>query len=276
MVQRSMTRWTRRTALAAMGAALATGRAVAAAPADADPWPALAAQIFRGHALQDGADVVAIDAPYRAEDAAIVPVTIRTLLPPHDQRRVERLTLVIDQNPSPLVAAFTIGAGSGVNRIATHVRVNDYTDMHVVAALSDGRLYVTKRYVKAAGGCSAPAMKQEHDPIPLGTMRFRQFPAGTDGTSAGLREAQLMIRHPNYSGLQMDQVTRLYIPARFVKALKLWQGDALLFGMEGGISISENPQFRFTYRPNGAKSFRAEAEDTKGLVFKGEWPVASV
>ena len=27
------------------------------------------------------------------------------------------------------------------------------------------------------------------------------------------REAQLLIRHPNYSGMQMDQVTRLYVPA---------------------------------------------------------------
>lgn len=275
MVQSNMTHWTRRSALAALGSTLAAGRAGAQAPAESDPWPALAAQIFHDRKLEDGTSVVAIDAPYRAEDAAIVPVTISTKLPPQDSRRVERITLVIDQNPSPLVAAFTIGAGSGVNRIATHVRINDYTNVHAVAALSDGRLYVTRRYVKAAGGCSAPAMKQEHDTIPLGTMRFRQFPAGIDGTPPGLREALLMIRHPNYSGLQMDQVTRLYIPAYFVRTLKVWQGDALLFGMEGGISISENPQFRFTYRPNGAKSFHAEAEDTKKKVFKGEWPVAS-
>jgi len=42
--------------------------------------------------------------------------------------------------------------------------------------------------------------------------------------------------------------------------------------MDGGISISENPSIRFSYRPNGAKSFRAEVIDTNDRVFRGEWP----
>ncbi len=82
--------------------------------------------------------------------------------------------------------------------------------MHAVAELSDGKLYVATRFVKAAGGCSAPALKMTADAIPLGTMRFRLLPA---------HEAQLMIRHPNYSGMQMNQLTRLYIPAEFVQTL---------------------------------------------------------
>ena len=58
-------------------------------------------------------------------------------------------------------------------------------------------------------------------------------------------------------------------------ALKIWQGDDLIMRMEGGISISEDPNFRFTYLPNGAKNFRAEATDTKSKVFKAEWPAES-
>jgi sulfur-oxidizing protein SoxY len=41
--------------------------------------------------------------------------------------------------------------------------------------------------------------------------------------------------------------------------------------MEGGISISEDPNIRFTYVSNGAGTFRAEARDTSGHVFKKEW-----
>jgi sulfur-oxidizing protein SoxY len=41
--------------------------------------------------------------------------------------------------------------------------------------------------------------------------------------------------------------------------------------MEGGISISEDPNIRFTYVANGAKRFRAEAKDTEGHVFRNEW-----
>ena len=58
-----------------------------------------------------------------------------------------------------------------------------------------------------------------------------------------------MVRHPNNSGLQRDQVTLLYIPAHFVDELSVWQGDALLFSMVGGISISEDPNFRFDFIP---------------------------
>jgi len=90
-----------------------------------------------------------------------------------------------------------------------------------------------------------------------------------------MREAQIMIQHPNHSGLQMDQVTHLYIPPFFIHAVKIWQGDDLLLTMEGGISMSEDPNIRFAYRPNGSSTFRVEATDTKGHVFKGEWPAMS-
>jgi sulfur-oxidizing protein SoxY len=43
--------------------------------------------------------------------------------------------------------------------------------------------------------------------------------------------------------------------------------------MEGGISISEDPNIRFTYVSNGAKQLRAEAKDTEGRVFQREWKV---
>ena len=82
-----------------------------------------------------------------------------------------------------------------------------------------------------------------------------------------------MIGHPNNSGLQMDQVTQLYIPAFFVNELHIWQDDSPVLAMEGGISISEDPNIRFTYVADGAKHFRAEAKDTDGHVFRNEWEV---
>jgi sulfur-oxidizing protein SoxY len=184
--------------------------------------------------------------------------------------------LVIDDNPVPLAAAFTFGDQGGVSAISTRVRVNSYTNVHAVAELSDGNLYVVKTFVKASGGCSAPAAKNADEAAAnLGQMRFRVFAKPTDGPASAPREAQIMIRHPNNSGLQRDQVSLLYIPARFVDELHVWQGDALLFRMEAGISISEDPNFRFTYIPNGAATFKVEAKDIDGKVFRGEWPAAS-
>ncbi len=262
----------RRALLAGVAIAAIGDRALAQAPAQDDPWPSLAAQIFEDRPLRDGGAIVAIDLPYRAEDAALVPLTVRLTLPPGDKREVRAITCVIDQNPSPLAVAWSPGSSSGLRTIATRVRIDSYTNVHVVAELSDGQLYANQRFVKAAGGCSAPAAKQSADAIPPGTMRFRQFPPAPNAVS-GLREAQLMIRHPNYSGMQMDQLTRLYVPAHFIKSVHLWQGDDPLLVIESGISISENPEYRFDYRPNGATRFRAEAEDNEGKVFKDQWSV---
>jgi len=42
----------------------------------------------------------------------------------------------------------------------------------------------------------------------------------------------------------------------------------------GGISISEDPNLRFSFAPNGAHMIHAEAKDTGGATFHGEWPVS--
>jgi sulfur-oxidizing protein SoxY len=262
--------------VAALAAALGCGAARSTLAAEpADPWPELARDIFNARPLADGAGLIAIDMPYRAEDAAIVPVTLRATLPPGDPRTVKAITLVIDQNPAPVAATFQIGAGAGVTMISTRVRVDSYTNVHAVAELSDGKLYVSTTFVKASGGCSAPTTKNlEQANVDLGQMRFRQFARSSDGPATGPLEAQIMIRHPNNSGLQRDQVTLLYIPAFFIRTLRVLQGDQLVLAMEGGISISQDPNIRFSYVPNGA-AFQVETVDTSGHVFKGAWPAQS-
>jgi sulfur-oxidizing protein SoxY len=256
----------------ALAAALLCGAArPALAVEPADPWPELARDIFNGRPLADGAGLIAIDMPYRAEDAAIVPVTLRATLPQGDPRTLKAITLVIDQNPAPVAATFQVGAG--VTMISTRVRIDSYTNVHAVAELSDGQLYASTTFVKASGGCSAPTAKNaDQANADVGQMRFRQFAKPSDGPVSGPREAQIMIRHPNNSGLQRDQLTLLYIPAFFIKELRVRQGDQLVLAMESGISISENPNVRFSYLSNGATTFRVEAVDTDGHVFTGEWP----
>jgi sulfur-oxidizing protein SoxY len=236
-----------------------------------DSWPEIANNAFNDRPLADGSKLITLDMPVRAEDAAVVPVTMRVNLPPDDARTLKSLTLIIDENPSPVAATFNVGPG--VAMISTRVRVNSHTKVHAVAELSDDRLYVVDTYVKASGGCSAPMANAAEDTAKIGQMQFRQFAkAGAEPTSTP-REAQIMIRHPNNSGLQRDQVTLYYIPLFIVRQLRVWQGDQLVLEMDGGISISENPNIRFSFAPNGASTFRAEAVDTNGHVFKGEWPV---
>ena len=261
---------TRRQTLASLALLSATGgRAFAEDDQEPDSWPDLVHLFFNDAPILEDQKLVSFEAPERAEDAALVPMSFSAKLPAGDQRRVVKMTLVIDENPVPLAAAFTLGEKAGDTRISTRVRVNSYTNARVVAELDDGSLHMATRYIKASGGCSAPMVKSMDEALAeLGHMKFRILPP----TPETPNEALLMVRHPNNSGLQMDQVTRLYTPARYIAKLAVYQGDDLVFSMAAGISISEDPNFRFTFKPNGAKQFRVEAEDTAGKTFSGAWP----
>ncbi len=252
-----------------LAASVATAQAQTAA-ADAT-WADLVANVFDGRPMQDGAGVISLEAPYRAEDAAIVPLTIRSELPAGSDLRIEKITLVIDENPAPVAAEFELGPERRIGEISTRVRVDAYTNVHVVAELSDGKLYSVAAFVKAAGGCSAPSAKSSGAVADIGEMRLRAFD-NAEAAKHGLVDAQLMIRHPNNSGLQRDLLTNYYIPAYFVRDLEVKAGDDLLFRMQGGISISENPTFRFTYEGDGGEPVTAEAVDTREDAFEASWP----
>ena len=175
---------------------------------------------------------------------------------------------MIDENPAPMAADLTFGPAMAPINMEVRVRVNQYSNVRVVAETPDGGHYMAGRFVKASGGCSAPATKDPELALKsMGQMRLKHFEPELQ-MSTPRREAQIMIRHPNYSGLQRDQITQLFIEAHFIDTLQVFQGDELLFKMEGGISISENPVFRFEYSDNGAPALRVLAEDTEGNVFE--------
>ena len=77
-----------------------------------------------------------------------------------------------------------------------------------------------------------------------------------------------MVRHPNYSGMQMNQLTGLYIPAKYVERIEVRKGDKLVFDMEGGISLSEDPNIRFTYERTANGPLSVVAKDTDGRTFQ--------
>lgn len=201
------------------------------------------------------AGVLDLDAPVRAHEAAIVPIR---LTQPADAPPVQAVTLVIDENPAPVAAEYSFGPAMVPLDFEFRVRVDSYSDVRAIADTGNGTRVMAGRFVKASGGCSAPAGKDMAEvEATMGQMRWKS--AVQDGRTIGT----LMIRHPNFSGLQRDQVTLLNIPAHFIDRLEVRQGEDLLFSLQAGISISEDPVFRFAYAPNG-QPIHVHAEDTDG------------
>ena len=64
--------------------------------------------------------------------------------------------MIIDNNPSPLVATLTLAAGVPLDEIDLRVRIDRFTSVRAIAETQDGRLEMRSTWVNASGGCSAP------------------------------------------------------------------------------------------------------------------------
>jgi sulfur-oxidizing protein SoxY len=164
-------------------------------------------------------------------------------------------------------AIFTYTLDSGRADIETRVRIDEYTFVRAIAETNDGQLYVATRFVKAAGGCSAPPGKDAlAAKATLGQMRLRVQAGATLGAPA---LAQLMVSHPNDSGLVMDQLTRQYTPPHFVRRIDVSVGGRRVLTADLDFSISENPNLRFYFVPrDDAATMEAVVVDSNDLRFQ--------
>lgn len=238
--------------------------------ADEDVWPGLRAEVFGDREIVENDGSVTLFAPERAEDAALVPLSIR--IPGPVAKDAVALTILIDRNPAPVAAtfkfgeAFQVGPDIGERQLATRIRLDSFSKVRAVLETADGKLHMSSRFVSGAGGCSAtPSKDIEQALAGLGKIDIKSRLEPARGQS--FREAQVMVRHPNFTGLQIDPESRGYVPARFVDNLEVKSAGKLLFRMEGGISISENPHIRISYGSDAETPIEVMAKDTEGATF---------
>lgn len=266
--------------LGAWGPALADGvmqRTVKAPdnPMIASPtWEALRPDVTDVTEFLDGEALFFFQAPPTAYDAAYVPFSIRQRRGTGE--RVTHLTIVVDENPAPVAANFEFGPLVGDLYLDSRVRYDSPSNLRAIARTDKGNTYMVGRFVQAAGGCTAAAAKDPTAALAgLGKMKLRRFAAkgGKPAASGAVRQAQLKIRHPNFTGMQAMPGTDEIIEPLFVDTVEVRLGEDLLFRMTGGFSISEDPTFRFTYIDNGAQAITIQATDTSGAVFRQVFPV---
>lgn len=106
---------------------------------------------FKDRLLTRNEAIVRLDAPERAGDASLVPITIKL-----SKRPLRGLYVIVDDNPAPVAAHYIFGPAAYPELITMRVRVDSYTNLHAVAELPDGTLVEAVSFIKAFGGCSAP------------------------------------------------------------------------------------------------------------------------
>jgi sulfur-oxidizing protein SoxY len=245
--------------------ALALCLSLTAQAVDPDRWQNIQNAMFPDTEITEDANIITITTASRAEDAAIVPVNIRTWFPQTQNHYVTDIWLIIDQNPSPIAAHFMLTPESGQADIETRVRINEYTLIRAVARVSDGHYYQNVRFIKASGGCSAPATKDANQ-TGLGRIKLQDL-SSLPGRPVWI---QAQIRHPNDSGLAMDQLSRNYAPAHYVRQLAVKHADRQVLAADLDISISENPEFEFYVRPELANDITVEFTDNTEATWSAQ------
>ncbi len=238
-------------------------------------WDDIRPAIFGTQPVLDGKGIVTIKAPYRPDDMRAVPFSVDATLPLGEE--IRSVTLVVDNNPSPVAAAFKIGPGRNHVALGIKFRLNQQSDVRAIVESSAGKLYMTSQLVKFAGGqaaCSAPPATPEAESLAnMGKMKLASVDKLQAATPIHPR-VRLDVSHPNHTGMVLDQMTLLYRPLQMLNAVKVTHGDDTVFEMTGSIAINENPTIEFNYRNNGADQFNVVATDTDGLRFENTLVIA--
>jgi sulfur-oxidizing protein SoxY len=230
-------------------------------------WQALQQALFPGRSLKDGAGIVVLEAPPRALDAALVPIGIDL----SSVKPIKSVYLVIDGNPSPLAGHFTFGPKADPHNLKLRVRVDQYTYMHAIAESQDGQLFVATKFVKASGGCSAPAGGDDATALQdIGQMKLRLVGNFVPGKPD---QAVLMVRHPNFNGMQMNQITRYYTPPRFIRTIDATYEGSSIFHLDSDISMSTDPVITFGFVPQGKGEMKIVVRDSKDTTFDHSFEV---
>jgi len=228
---------------------------------------------------------VTLEAPYRTSDDARTVLGGQIIAP--TGQRIIAVTLVIDENPAPVAADFTLAQPQAAFGFRLTTRINGQTPLHLVALTDAGERHVAEGYLKTSGqgACAAPPGT---DPVAalatLGEMELAFLPAlDAPSKSVNTRLATLAgkvsaldvdISHPSHSGLQMDQITLLYIPLRIVGEIGVALDNAPYLSMTGSISLSENPRLRVSV-PEGTSVAEVILHDTGGKVTRARTSLAA-
>ncbi len=230
-------------------------------------WEALREQYFSDRPIiEKDNDRIHLKAPSRAENDALVPVMIN-LDKGDSSDPFKKVYLVVDVNPAPMGGVFKLANNRPMEQLKTSVRVNGYTYIRAVGETVSGKLFMSKQWVKSTGaGCSAPpGLDQDEHKKRMGKMRFKQIE-----NKGNKRSLRLIVSHPNNTGMQKDQLTTMFIPEHYVTNVKVSFNKELILEAKTNFTMSENPNFTFTFDPEESGTLRADLLDNLDNSFSLE------
>ena len=205
-------------------------------------WP-LIKEAYFSHRTINNTDLIQVSAPLGAENAGQVPVTL--MVKNHAKGAIKSIYIFIDANPIPLAATYKFPHAFNQLALSTRVRLDSDSTIRAIAETQSGELLMATARVNAGGGC-AGAVSEDEAAVraSAGAIKFQLNPPYKLHESAS---ATLQVKHPMYTGLQTDAITKQTKPAFFVKNTDIQFDGVSVMQIIFGVGTAENPNVKFEF-----------------------------
>ncbi|HQN64820.1 MAG TPA: quinoprotein dehydrogenase-associated SoxYZ-like carrier [Methylophilus sp.] len=242
--------------------------------AEADPklWPVVKEAFFAKRDIQE-VDFLKIDGPRRAESGAQVPVTYTYDKAAANGVDIKKIYVIVDANPIPMTATYHLTDALGGFQLSTRVRYETDSFIHLVGEDANGKLYMAKREIRAAGGCGGTVENNEAEiRAAAGKIRMNVEQPVKFGSPA---TTTFNIKHVMRTGLQRDLVSQGFVPAFYINKAEFKYNGKPVMTIDVGVGTSEDPYFKFNFIPDAPGILEVTATDNEGKSFTHQTEVRS-
>jgi len=249
--------------------------------AEADPklWPVLKEAFFAKREMKE-VDFIKIDAPTRAESGTQVPITYKIDNVALNGVVIKKLYAFVDANPIPLTAKYYLTEALGLTKtlghfeLATRIRFETDSYVHLVGESDNGQLYFTSSEIRASGGCGSTDNGDEAAiRAAVGKIKLKVDEPVNLGSSTSVT---FNIKHIMRTGLQRDSASQGYFPAFYIKKTTFTYNGKPLLTVDIGVGTAEDPYFKFNFVPDAIGKLEVIATDNEGKSFVSEVEIKTV
>jgi sulfur-oxidizing protein SoxY len=145
--------------------------------------------------------------------------------------------------------------------------------VRLIGESADGKLYMAKREIRAAGGCGGTVDNDESAVrAAAGKIKLHVDTPVKFGSPA---LATFNIRHVMRTGLQRDLVSQGYVPAFYINKAAFTYNGKPLMTVDVGVGTSEDPYYKFNFIPDAPGVLEVTATDNEGKAFSHQLDVKS-
>ncbi|MDP8566528.1 quinoprotein dehydrogenase-associated SoxYZ-like carrier [Methylophilus aquaticus] len=235
------------------------------AQAEADPklWSVVKEAFFPKRDIQE-VEFLKVDGPKRAESGAQVPVTFTYDKAAANGVVLKKLYVIVDANPIQLASTYHLTDMLGGFQMSTRIRQETDSFVRLIGETADGKLYMGKREIRAAGGCGGTVDNNESEV---------RAAAGKIKLSADVPKfgeastTTFNIKHVMRTGLQRDLVSQGYVPAFYINKTVFTYNGKELMTVDVGVGTSEDPYMKFSFIPDAPGTLEVVATDNEGKTF---------